>query len=146
MRKRSVRQIFIAGLRLKCPRCGQGEMFSGMFKMCSECDNCHFRFEREMGYFVGAMYINYGATIVVAFAGFFALDHLTPISFLPNFILWIAFCVLFPIIFFRHSRSLWLRFDYFVNPSDPPNPRPKGVSPVHPHRSPESRQPSNPEE
>ena len=96
-----------------------------------------------MGYFVGAMYINYGATIVVAFAGFFALDFITPISFLPNIILWIAFCVLFPIIFFRYSRSLWSSIDYIVNPSEPPNPRPEGVPPVHRRTSPESQQPSN---
>ena len=51
MRKRSKRQILIDGLRLKCPRCGEGQMFSGMFKMRSECGNCHFKFEREAGYF-----------------------------------------------------------------------------------------------
>lgn len=143
MPKRSVRQVFAAGLRLKCPKCGEGKMFSGMFTMCTKCSHCNFRFEREMGYFVGAMYINYGATIVVAFAGFFALDFITPISFLPNFILWIAFCVLFPIIFFRYSRSLWSSIDYIVNPSEPPNPRPEGVPPVHRRTSPESQQPSN---
>lgn len=132
MRKQSARQIFSAGLRLQCPRCGDGNMFSGMFKMRSECGRCNFRFEREMGYFVGAIYINYGATIISAFAGFFALDYFTPISFNLNFILWIAFCLLFPIFFFRYSRSLWLSFDYIVNPAEPPKPRLEGESTVNP--------------
>ena len=119
MRKRGKREILMQGLRLKCPRCGQGQMFAGMFKMRSECSNCHFRFEREAGYFVGAMYINYGMTVFIAFAGYFALDYFTAIPSLANFILWIAFCALFPICFFRYSRSLWLSFDYIFNPSEP---------------------------
>ena len=146
MPERSVRQVFAAGVHLKCPKCGEGKMFSGMFKMSAACSRCNFRFEREMGYFVGAMYINYGATIVVAFAGFFALDFITPITFQQNFILWIAFCVLFPIVFFRYSRSLWLSFDYIVNPSDPPNPRPEGVSPVNRNTTPVSQKPSDGDE
>ena len=109
MQKHSKRQILIDGLRLKCPRCGEDQMFSGMFKMRLGCSSCHFRFEREAGYFVGAMYINYGMTVLIAFAGYFVLDYFTPISFLPNFILWVAFSALFPVFFFRYSRSLWLR-------------------------------------
>ena len=122
MQKQRERQILIAGLRLKCPRCGEGHMFSGMFKMRSECGNCQFRFEREAGYFVGAMYINYGVTIIIAFGSYFAFDYFTPISFLPNIILWGAFSALFPVFFFRYSRSLWLSFDYIFNPSKPPDP------------------------
>ena len=123
MRKQDKRQILIEGMRLKCPRCGDGRMFAGMFKMRSECGNCHFRFEREAGYFVGAMYINYGVTVFIAFASYFALDYFTSIPFLPNFILWGVFSALFPIFFFRYSRSLWLSFDYIFNPSEPQDPR-----------------------
>ncbi len=129
MGKYSKRQILIKGLRLKCPRCGEGQMFGGMFKMCSECDNCHFKFEREAGYFAGAMYINYGVTVFIAFASYFALDYFTSISFLQNFILWGAFSALFPIFFFRYSRSLWLSFDYIFNPSEPPDSRREGTRP-----------------
>ena len=121
MQKQRGRQILIAGLRLKCPRCGEGSMFSGMFKMRSACGNCQFRFEREAGYFVGAMYINYGVTVFIAFASYLALDYFTPIPFLLNFILWAGFSVLFPIFFFRYSRSLWLSLDYIFNPSTFPD-------------------------
>lgn len=127
MQKHSKRQILMKGLRLKCPRCGEGQMFLGMFKMRLECGNCHFRFEREAGYFVGAMYISYGATIFIAFVGYFALDYFTSISFLPNFILWGVFSALFPIFFFRYSRSLWLSLDCIFNPSEPSNPQREGT-------------------
>ena len=127
MRKQGKGQILMEGLRLKCPRCGQGQMFSGMFKMCSECGSCHFRFEREAGYFVGAMYINYGVTVFIAFASYFALDYFTSIPFYPNLILWGVFSALFPIFFFRYSRSLWLSLDYIFNPSKPPDSRREGT-------------------
>ena len=129
MQKHSKRQILIDGLRLKCPRCGEGQMFSGMFKMRLGCSSCHFRFEREAGYFVGAMYINYGMTVLIAFAGYFVLDYFTPISFLPNFILWVAFSALFPVVFFRYSRSLWLSLDYIFNPAESPDSRREWANP-----------------
>ena len=126
MQKQRRGQILAKGLRLRCPRCGEGQMFAGMFKMYSECARCHFRFEREAGYFVGAMYINYGMTVFIAFAGYFALDYFTSIAFLPNFILWIAICALFPILFFRYSRSLWLSLDYIFNPAEPSDSQQEG--------------------
>ncbi len=129
MQKREGRQILSDGMRLRCPRCGAGKMFLGMFKMRSECSSCHFRFEREAGYFVGAMYINYGMTVIIAFAGYFALDYFTAIPFLPNFILWGVFSALFPVFFFRYSRSLWLSFDCIFNPSDSPDSRREGANP-----------------
>ena len=118
MSKPDKRQILKDGFRLKCPKCGKGDMFADMFKMNLECSNCHFKFEREQGYFVGAMYINYGATVFFAFGGYFALDYFTGITFLQNFILWFVFSGLFPVLFFRYSRSLWLSFDYILNPSE----------------------------
>ncbi len=127
MQKQSKGQIFVKGLRLRCPRCGEGRMFTGMFKMRSECGSCSFGFEREAGYFVGAMYINYGMTVLIAFAGYFALGYFTSISFLANFILWVAFCALFPIFFFRYSRSLWLSFDYMFNPEESPDSQREGT-------------------
>jgi hypothetical protein len=34
-------------------------------------------------------------------------------------ILWSIFGIAFPLFFFRYSKSLWLAFDYFINPEDP---------------------------
>ncbi len=46
------------GLRRKCPRCGQGKLFSRWFRMVDDCPHCHLHFEREPGYWVGAVAIN----------------------------------------------------------------------------------------
>ena len=76
------------------------------------------KFEREQGYFVGAIYVNYAATVGIAVPGFFILDALAQWPIERQLALWIPFAVIFPLIFFHHSRSLWLAFDHFFNPTE----------------------------
>lgn len=84
--------------------------------MHSRCERCDLKYEREQGYFVGAIYINYAATVMVAIAGFLVLDYFWDLSLGWQLAVWIAFAALFPLLFFRHSRSLWLCLDHFFNP------------------------------
>ena len=86
--------------------------------MYPDCVNCGLRFEREQGYFVGAIYINYGVTVIIMLAGHFWLDRLLQLSLARQLILWIVFAVTFPVFFFRYARSLWLSIDYIVSPED----------------------------
>jgi uncharacterized protein (DUF983 family) len=87
--------------------------------MHRECPCCGLKFEREQGYFVGAIYVNYAVTVVVVITGFFILDYLGWVSPLQQLVIWIPFTVIFPLLFFRHSRSLWLAIDHIFNPLDP---------------------------
>lgn len=55
----------------ECPRCDNGKVFRdksfyfsfGFPKMNTHCPNCSYKFEREPGFFIGAMYISYALTI-----------------------------------------------------------------------------------
>ena len=75
------------------------------------------KFEREQGYFVGAMYMNYGATVFLIFTGYFAFELFTPIPFFVNLGIWGVISAGFPIFFYRYSKSLWLNIDYMLNQS-----------------------------
>jgi len=108
-----------AALTLSCPRCGRRTLFRSFFTMNRDCAACHLVFEREPGYFVGAIYINYAATAGVAIVGFLILEACTTLSVTAQIVLWSIFGVAFPLFFFRYSKSLWLAFDYFINPEDP---------------------------
>jgi uncharacterized protein (DUF983 family) len=117
------------GLRLRCPRCGTGSLYNKPFKMADNCAHCGLKFEREQGYFIGAIYINYAATIAIAVPGFFLLDAFTSITINQQLALWVPFAVIFPLLFFHHSRSLWLVMDHYFNPAEnlytvPPNNSP----------------------
>jgi uncharacterized protein (DUF983 family) len=103
-------------LALRCPRCGGAPLFRGWFRMERSCALCGLYFERAQGYFVGAIYVNYGVTTVIALAGYFLLWGYTGISTGAQLAIWLPFVALFPLWFFRYSRSLWLALEHFVNP------------------------------
>lgn len=113
-------EVLRAALSLKCPHCGEGELFSGFFKMHSNCAHCELKFEREQGFFVGAIYMNYAATVLIVIPGFFLFDYYMDLSPSHQLLLWGGFAIGFPILFFRHSRSLWLSVAYLLDPGERP--------------------------
>jgi uncharacterized protein (DUF983 family) len=103
-------------LALRCPRCGRAPLFRGWFAMNTLCAACDLRFERAPGYWIGAIYVNYGVTVTIAVGGFFLLRALAGWETARQLALWVPFVVLFPLWFFRYSRSLWLGLEYALNP------------------------------
>jgi uncharacterized protein (DUF983 family) len=85
--------------------------------MHTNCSFCGLKYEREQGYFIGAMYINYAATVALAVPGFFLLDAFSPMTINQQLAVWVPFAVIFPLLFFHHARSLWLVLDHFFNPT-----------------------------
>src|SRR3954467_1228327 len=59
-----------AMLRMRCPRCLRGKLFRGLFDMWERCPQCGFVFEREPGYFTGAMYASTLITLPLVFGLF----------------------------------------------------------------------------
>jgi uncharacterized protein (DUF983 family) len=89
-------------------------LFTGWFRMPATCEACGLRYERAQGYWVGAIYVNYGATTTLAVLGFFLTYPAVPMA--AQLLAWGAFVVVFPLWFFRYSRSLWLAVEFLVNP------------------------------
>jgi uncharacterized protein (DUF983 family) len=57
-------------LQQRCPRCRIGgifhySIFRGFPKMCERCGICDLKFEREPGYFLGAMYFSFAMGVLV---------------------------------------------------------------------------------
>lgn len=102
-------------LRLRCPRCGRGRLFAGWFRMEDRCSDCGLDLRREPGFYLGSIYVNYGLTalvVTVVYVAALSLGYGRSRS-----LLWImaAFCVAFPLWFFRYARSLWLGLDHYVD-------------------------------
>ncbi|MCP4193259.1 MAG: DUF983 domain-containing protein [Planctomycetaceae bacterium] len=91
--------------------------------MNPRCQCCDYPFERESGFYLGAIYFNYGLTALIVAIGF----PLVTLSQLltPNTALAIgmAIAILFPILFFRHARSFWLTLDEWIDPYQDPTSR-----------------------
>jgi Protein of unknown function (DUF983) len=84
--------------------------------MAPSCALCGLSFERAQGYWVGAIYLNYAATVVIALGGALSLWGLAGISTAAQLWLWLPFVGIFPLWFFRYSRSLWLAVELLLNP------------------------------
>jgi hypothetical protein len=86
--------------------------------MNTECSVCGLPFEKASGEITGGMGISIVLTllviIVVAFFG--GLNPDVPLGPLIGGLA--AFAILFPILFYRQSRSLWLSFLYFLGDHD----------------------------
>ncbi|HZQ70672.1 MAG TPA: hypothetical protein VFA68_19235 [Terriglobales bacterium] len=84
--------------------------------MYSECPICSLKFEREEGYFLGAMYIGYllGLILIVLFAAilWLALRLSLYRSFLWGMILFLPFAL--PLTFL--ARVLWIYLDQAIDP------------------------------
>jgi uncharacterized protein (DUF983 family) len=110
-----LRRALGRALRLRCPQCGATPLFRGWFRMAEACALCGLRFERAQGYFVGAIYINYAVTVGIAVSGFFLLWGLLGFSTRDQLLVLVPIVVVFPLWFFRYSRSLWLALEWSFN-------------------------------
>jgi uncharacterized protein (DUF983 family) len=84
--------------------------------MAPSCARCGLAFERAQGYWVGAIYVNYAATVMVTLVGALSLWAGAGVSAVAQLWVWLPFVVVFPLGFFRHSRSFWLAVELLLNP------------------------------
>ena len=113
-----VRRIAGRALRLRCPRCGREPLYVGWFRMHERCAACGLWYEREQGYFVGAIYVNYAVTVLVAAGTVLVLDWTVGLTLTAQLAIGVALGALVPLLFFRYARSLWLSLDYLVTTAD----------------------------
>lgn len=111
-------RLLFRAIRLRCPGCGQGKLFRGLFTMNDECPECGHPFQRESGFYLGAIYFNYGLTALVITIAYPILTLTGLVSSQVALAGTLAFAILFPIGFFRFARSLWLGFDELIDPQE----------------------------
>lgn len=116
--KPSVGTIFGRALRLRCPRCGQDKMFVNLIHMNKRCSRCDLKYERSPGYFLGSMYVNYGLTSIIMTIGYVSLHFGAGIANRTLTPWLIGFCIVFPTLFFRYARSLWMAMDACFDTED----------------------------
>jgi uncharacterized protein (DUF983 family) len=101
------------GVTRRCARCGSGKLFKNWFRMVDDCPRCGLHFERESGYFAGALAIN-----IILVGGLFVLVFLTifivTIPELPIGLtlgLTIPIALFGPIVLYPFSKTLWVAID-----------------------------------
>ena len=101
-------------LKLQCPGCGQSAIFNRPFQVRARCSVCNMNFEREDGYFVGAVIANLLATELFTLTLYLLV--LFSLGQMASWMEWTlcVLAVLLPLLFYHHSWSLWLLIDYFL--------------------------------
>ncbi len=114
-----VRRRLLAVLRQRCPRCLEGRVYSGLLAMRETCPACGHVFEREPGYFVGAMYVSYALAIPLYLLCIAILRPL--LRGAPDLDVLAAglppVCLCAPLLF-RYSRVIWMHFDWHFDPGE----------------------------
>lgn len=108
-------------LRGLCPRCRQGLIYPGSFllglgKMRETCPCCGLKFEREQGYFLGAMMISYMLAVPVMGAFLLLFWWLTRWSVETLILVSVLGLLPFTPMLARLSRVLWIYFDRKMDP------------------------------
>ena len=103
-------------LKAECPNCHKGKIFDkqsiltiGFPKMNKQCDHCHTQFNKEPGYFFGAMYVNYMLNVAQGILIYFLIRPFFDGPFdLRMFPIIAGFLILFTFFNIRLSRLLWI--------------------------------------
>lgn len=120
-------RLLTRGLKRQCPRCGAGDLFPNLFTIHDPCPRCGLIFEREEGYWLGAM--------IVAFA---VIEGLFGLSFVATMVVtwpdvpWTALLIVgllvtatMPIVISPWTRTIWMALDRAFMPApDQPEPPP----------------------
>jgi uncharacterized protein (DUF983 family) len=114
-------RALLRGATRRCPRCGGGNLFESWFKIRTRCPRCGLRLEREEGGFLGAMTVNYVATAVVfliVMIVWLVLD-VPDVQVMRLTVAAIGLTLVFPLLFWPFSKTIWAAVDYLVYRSDP---------------------------
>ena len=115
---RDILLLLWRALLLRCPRCGEGPLYKRGYTMYEACPVCGWRYEREEGYWTGAMAVNLVVAelivtaVVVPLAAYLAITHQSPAAL----IFLAPLAVVLPFLLYWHAKSLWMAIDLMLNP------------------------------
>lgn len=118
MDTKRTKRILRRGFALKCPECGLGRLYRSPFRMHTQCDYCDLVYEREQGYFIGAVYLNVISTESLLLGTLLVYGLITGEVNQTILTVLMVLALILPLVFFHHSRSLWLSIDHILTPRE----------------------------
>jgi uncharacterized protein (DUF983 family) len=94
-----------------CPVCHKGRIFRGFFMMNPRCPHCGEVFEKESGYFVGAMIASYFLGVFLALPVLLLSIFRFELEAAWAITLCIGQTLLMQPFLFRYSRILWIQLE-----------------------------------
>ncbi len=118
-------RLLARGMRRRCPRCGAGGLFPSLLTIHDPCPRCGLVFEREEGYWLGAMIMAFVIIESVFAVAFVATMVLTwpDVPWNALLVVGIAVTAVLPILISPWTRTLWMAVDRAFLP-EPDRPEP----------------------
>ncbi len=102
----------------QCPRCEQTTLFKSKYLLNTHCSHCHLPIEKEDGWSLGAIPLNYAITCVFWVLPLAVLFLIGILSISTTLIVAGSGCLVIPIATYRFSKKLWLGIYYAVLPHE----------------------------
>jgi uncharacterized protein (DUF983 family) len=116
LRRPPVSEALRRALRLRCPACGEGRPFRRWLAVERRCERCGLPIYRESGYFVGAIYVTYLLAVAPVLVAFLCLPRRFPQAVYLEASIYVLAAALLVLVAMPLGRSLWLGFDFFLDP------------------------------
>lgn len=115
-------QIISRGFSQRCPNCGAKALFRAdkLFELNRECPSCGLKLEKDEGFFLGAMALNYGVTCFGLLAPVAVLWYLGVLGGRAAAVIAGILAIVAPVALYRASRSWQLMLYYFFFPQHLP--------------------------
>lgn len=113
-------RLLARGLRRQCPRCGAGGLFPSLLTIHDPCPRCGLVFEREEGYWLGAMVVLFAAVegLYLAFLAVGILAWWPDVHW--DVLLWAGLALngTVPFLLYRWSKTTWMGIHVAFSPSE----------------------------
>ncbi len=110
----------LRGLGMRCPSCGARNLFRSYYDLRERCGGCGLRFEREEGYWLGAMVVAIGVT-----EGLFAIWFVGGLLLTWPTVAWgvllaggIALNLIVPVLGYPWAKTAWMGIHHAFAPVD----------------------------
>ena len=102
----------------KCPHCHEGNFFATSnpyhlehtMKMNQRCEVCNEDFQREPGYYFGAMYVSYALTVGLGILLYLFMRVYLGLNVTQFFVSFIVSLVVLMPVLYRTARLIWINF------------------------------------
>ncbi len=111
--------LVFRGLRLQCPNCGGGPLFTKWVRMETTCPRCHLILDRgEPDYFMGGYTVNFVVSELLVVVGAGAGVIVTWPDVPWRLLTWslVLLMIVAPVLFYPFAKTLWLALDLALRP------------------------------
>lgn len=119
MGRRGFFKPFLRGVFKRCPLCGERNIWASWGQLRPQCPQCGFQFERETGYWVGALVVNIALAELLFLITFVPTLIFTwpDVPWKPLAAIAVFTQLIVPWWFYPRSKTAFLGFDLYFNPN-----------------------------